>query len=176
MDLLPFNIIRAELISAFFRILTGRLFTESQIREITSHTIGRYFAELFPEPAAERRARERVEEAREHITEASNIITAMKTDLESQTAQLDKLLHEIEEKKNMAERYERLSTTNQESWNAFRKEMEDALRKELFVHSEQGKTMRRVGSFVFWFVTLVLGAALGAYFTDIVAWVKNVIA
>jgi len=63
----------------------------------------------------------------------------MKTDLESQTAQLDKLLQEIEEKKDLAERYEQLSTTNQERWNAFRKEMEDALRKELFAHSEQGR-------------------------------------
>ena len=156
------------------RSVTGHLFTETQIRKITSHAIGRYFAELFPEPEAERRARERVEEARDHITKASAIIAGMQSDLESQTVKLDKLLQEIEEKKNMAERYECLAKTNQEEWNAFRNEMEDALRKELISQSEQGKTMRRVASSIIWLVTLILGAALGTFFKEIVAWAKGI--
>lgn len=34
----------------------------------------------------------------------------------------------------------------------------------------QGKTPRRLASAFLWLLTLVLGAALGAYFKEIVAW------
>ena len=54
------------------RAVTGRLFNDDQIRAVTKSAMGRYFADLLPEPADERTARERVEEARMHIGKASS--------------------------------------------------------------------------------------------------------
>jgi hypothetical protein len=174
MSLIPFNAMMSEISSALSRKLTGQLFTETQIHKITSQTTGQCFAELFPEPKDEQRARERVEEARGHIKKASALITGMKSGLELQAVHLDKLLQEVEEKKNMAEGYERLAKTHQEEWDAFRNEMETALRKELISQSEQGKTMRRVASSIIWLATLIIGVALGAYLKEIVDWTKGI--
>ena len=114
-----------------------------------------------------------MEEARDHISKASSIILAMQVDLDSQTNQLDQLLIEIEEKKQLAVRYEELAETSQEKFAAFRKEMEDALRNEIVEQSEKGKRLRQVASLVIWIFTLILGAAMGAYFKDIVVWGSN---
>lgn len=48
--------------------------------------------------------------------------------------------------------------------------MESALRQELVAQSERGKTTRQIASFMLWLLTLILGAALGAYFKEIIAW------
>lgn len=48
--------------------------------------------------------------------------------------------------------------------------MENALRKELTEQAEKGKRIRQVISFLFWVLTLILGAALGTYFKEIIAW------
>lgn len=57
-----------------------------------------------------------------------------------------------------------------------RMEMERAIREQLIAQANQGKRMRQVASLIVWLVTLVLGAALGAYFDPIVktilAWVN----
>jgi hypothetical protein len=166
--MLSLNKLIDEMFAVLMRSLTGRLFTDSELHRFTSHAIGRYFSEWFPEPERDRQARERVEEARNHISRASSIIAGMQSDLESQTEQLNKLLEEIDEKKELADRYARLADTNQEKFAAFREEMEEALRNELIQQSEQGKKLRRVASITIWFITLILGAALGAYFKDIV--------
>jgi hypothetical protein len=157
------------------RALTGRLFTETQIRAVTSHAAGKYFASFFPEPKDERAARAKVEEARDHISKASSIITQLQGELNSQTQQLDEVLTEIEEKKQLAQRYAALAQTRQEQFAAFKTEMEAVLRQELVAQSEKGKGMRRLASAVLWGLTLVLGAALGAYFKDILAWLLSLI-
>ena len=158
------------------RQITGQLLTNQQVRAITSHTVGRYFAEFFSEPEEERRARERVEEAREHIATASSIISEMKMDLDRQTTHLDDLLTQVEEKKKLAERYEQLASTNQEKFSSYRQEMEEMLRQELVSQSEKGKKLRRTVSFAIWAFTLVSGAALGAYFKEIMLWATSTIA
>jgi hypothetical protein len=158
------------------RAVTGRLFTDAQIRQVSTHAVGKYFADLLPEPADERAARERVEEARVHIAKASEIITQLQTELGSQTQQLDKVLAEIEEKKLLASRYEALAKTGQEQFAAFKSEMEAALRQELTTQSEQGRTLRRVASGLLWLVTLVLGAAFGSYFKEVLAWLRTIAA
>jgi len=155
--------------------LTGRLLSEKEVRALTSHVVGKYFAEWFPEPEAERSARERVEEARLHIGKASQIIAEMQIDLSHQTERLDQVLSEIEEKKELSERYQRLAETNQEQFAAFRGELEGAVRQELVAQSEQGKGLRRLASVLIWLLTLVAGAALGAYFREIVAWMQGII-
>ncbi|EKE25284.1 MAG: hypothetical protein ACD_5C00224G0002 [uncultured bacterium] len=167
------NSLFLEISSSVIRQLTGQLFTDTQLKSITTHAIGRYFSDWLPKPEEDKRARERVEEAREHIEKASSIISSMQSDLNSQTAQLDKLLIEIEEKKMLAERYEELAETSQEKFTAFRQEMEKALRKEIIAQSEQGKRVRQTASLIVWIFTLVLGAALGTYFKDVVSWGKT---
>ena len=137
-----FHAIVIELI----RAVTGRLFTEDQIHEVTTTAIGKYFADWFPEPADERAARERVEEARLHIQKASLIISGMQEELSQQTAQLDNLLDDVEEKKKLAERYGHLTATNREQFAALRAELEESLRKELVAQAEKGRRLRQAGS------------------------------
>ena len=154
------------------RAVSGKLFTEDQVRAVSSHAVGKYFADLLPEPAEDRTARERVEEARSHIGKASSIIAAMQSELSTQTTQLDALLGEIEEKKKMADQYAQLAATSREQFSALRKEMEEVLRQELVAQSEKGKRVRQLASSIIWVLTLVLGAALGTYFKEVLVWIK----
>jgi len=157
-----------ELLSALSRALTGRLFTDDQIKSITAGAVGKYFADFFPTSKDEQEAQQKVEAARKHISAASGIILEMQESLESQYQNLDHLLTEIEEKKKLAERYETLAKTNQQEFAAFREEMEESLRRELVEQAARGRRLRQVASLALWVITLVAGAALGAYFKDIV--------
>lgn len=161
--------------SLFFREITGKLFTEEQIGKITSNAVGKYFSDLFPEPEREKVAKERVEEARKSIIRASIIISEMQGELTAQGTQLDKLLTEIEEKKNLAKHYSDLATMTKDQSSALQKQMEETIRAELVSQNKKGKELRQFVSAVFWLVTLVLGAALGTYFKEIVVWVKTLI-
>lgn len=164
------------LIAALFRTITGKIFTDDQISVLTSHTVGKYLADFLPEPKDQRAAREKVEDARQHIEKASSIITAMQQELSAQSTELDKLLVEIEENKELAKQYKYLASTNKEQFSALRKEMEEALRLELVAQSEKGKRLRQIISFVFWFATLIIGAALSTYFKEILELVKSLLA
>lgn len=122
----------------------------------------------MPEPKNDKAARERVEEARDHIAKATAIITHLQDELGSQTQQLDAVLKELEEKKQLAEQYGALAKTGQDQFSAFKNEMESALRQELTAQSEKGKGVRRVASAILWAVTLILGA----YLKDVIAWLR----
>lgn len=161
------NTLTAEIVSQATRALTGQLFTEEQIKKITSHSVGKYLKELFPDNELERTRRERIELAQRHIQEASLIMADMRTELDAQKQTFDHLLDEIEEKKSMAEQYAQLAETNQGAVLAVRQEIETALRKELVRQSTAGRGTRRVASALLWVTTLVLGAALGSYFREI---------
>lgn len=165
----------AELGSEVVRIITGKLYTEEQIKTITSGAIGKYLAEFFPTPKEELEAQERVDSAQNHIAAASSIIRDMQEDLESQNRMLGELLEEVKQKKQLADRYQALAHTNRAAFDAFRSEMEEALRKELQDQAKKGRRIRLVVSVFLWLVTLVLGAAFGAYFKDIVSWVQTAI-
>jgi CHASE3 domain sensor protein len=164
-----------EAISVLSRSITGRLFTDMQIKTITSGAIGKYFTDFFPTPKDQREAQEKVDAARKHITAASNIILEIQGNLESQNQNLEHILKEIEEKKKLADRYQTLVKTNQEELAAFRGEMEESLRKELTEQAAKGRRLRQVASLLIWIITLVAGAALGAYFKDIVDWIQAVL-
>lgn len=164
-----FTAVGTELI----RGISGRLFTEEQIRSVTNHAVGKHLANFLPEPMEEQAARERVEEAREHIAKASNIISQLQIELGSQTKQLDLVLVELEEKKKLAHKYETLAKTSQEQFSALKSEMESALRQELIAQSEKGKGVRRLASAVIWLLTLIIGAALGTYFKETVALLQS---
>jgi hypothetical protein len=158
------------------RALTGRLFNDDQIRAVTKSAVGRYFTDFLPAPTGETTAKERVAEARDHIGKASSIITQMQQELSVQATQLEQLLTEIEEKKELAERYSNLAATNQQQLSAFRGEIEELLRRELAAQAEKGRRLRQAASFAIWLVTLVLGAWLGTYFKEVVAWAKALMA
>lgn len=161
-----------ELVAALVRAITGRMFTEDQIKHLTSATVGKYFSEFFPTPKDELAAHERVEKAGEHMAAASTIIREMQQDLLEQEKKLSHLREEIDQKKQLAERYQVLAESSGKVFQAFREEMEDALRTELMQQAERGRRLRQVVSLVVWLITLLVGAGVGAYFRDIVAWVK----
>jgi CHASE3 domain sensor protein len=168
------NSLYGEFISSLFRAITGRLFTDKQITNITNGAVGKYFADLFPTPKDVQEAKDKVDTARKHISAASTIILEMQQNLESQNQNLEHLLTEIEEKKKLADRYETLARTNQKEFDAFREEMEASLRKELEEQAAKGRRLRQVVSLLIWIITLVAGAVLGTYFKDIVDWIQGV--
>jgi predicted RNase H-like nuclease (RuvC/YqgF family) len=157
------------------QIITGKLFTEDQIRNISQNTIGAYFKDFFPPIKEEAEAKKRVEQAQAHINEASRIISDLQGELQNQAGQLDQIVREIEEKKKIADHYATLAETNQKAFEAFKEELEETLRKELRAESERGKRARQVVSLAFWIITLVLGAALGAYFIPLVTFLRGLI-
>lgn len=165
-----------EVANALIRAITGRIFTEDQIKKITSDAIGKYFADLFPTPKEELVAKERFESARNHILSASTIIREMQQELEGQDKKLTNILQEIEEKKKLADHYQALAKTNQKEFQAFREEMEVALRKELIQQTERGKRLRQILSILIWLFTLIAGAALGTYFNQILTWIRTLFA
>ena len=159
-----------EFLGTLIRTITGQLYTEDQIKRITSGATGKYLKEFFPKPQDEQDAAQRVESARNHIEAAGTIIRDMQEDLEVQDKQLSELMETVKEKEKLADRYQTLADINKEAFEAFRIEMENALRKELTEQAKKGKRIRQVISFLFWLLTLVLGAALGSYFKEIVMW------
>lgn len=52
--------------------------------------------------------------------------------------------------------------------------MEKTLKEQLIAQAEKGKRLRQAVSFVIWLVTLILGAALGAYFIPIINYIRGV--
>jgi DNA repair exonuclease SbcCD ATPase subunit len=154
----------AEASKEAIKLVSGKLLTENQIQSISKHVVGRYFADLLPTPENEAEAEKRIESAREHIAEAGSIIASLQGDLEKQASQLEFLAKEIDQKKQLAERYAVLAQTNQDAFSAFKAEMEETLRKELNAQNENGKAIRRTVSFVSWLIALVAGAFLGAWF------------
>jgi len=97
----------------------------------------------------------------------------MQEELSQQSSQLDALLAEVDEKRKLAEQYGQLAATNQKQFAAFRLEMEEALRKELGAQGEKGRRLRQVVSLAIWLLTLVIGAWLGTYFKEVIAWVTG---
>jgi len=114
-----------------------------------------------------------MELAQAHIEDASSIISEMKVDLDAQKQTLATLVEEIEEKRSTAQKYAELALTNQNAVSAIRNELEIALREELTRQSEKGRFVRRVTSISLWVITLIIGAALGTYFKNIIALIAS---
>ncbi|PXF63992.1 hypothetical protein [Kangiella spongicola] len=163
----------SEFLGTVIRAITGQLYTQDQIKRITSGATGKYLKEFFPKTRDGEGTLQRVESARIHIEAAGTIIRDMQEDLAVQDKQLSELVKSVKEKKRLADRYQTLADTNKEAFEAFRIEMENALRKELTEQARKGKRIRQVISFLLWLVTLILGAALGTYFKEIVTWLSS---
>lgn len=164
----------SKMLVELIRLYTGRMFNESEIRQITSHTVGKHFKDFFPIPEDEQNAKIRVTEAQAHIAKAGQFIASMQDDLNKQSLALDNLLIEIEEKKKIADKFRHLANTNKQQFQAFKEEIEETIRGEIIAQSEKGKAIRRLTSFFVWIITLFIGAGLGTYFKDIVAWAQTI--
>jgi hypothetical protein len=162
-----------EITKAVVQLITGKLLTEEQIRSISKNAVGSYFADWLPTPKEEVEAKKRVEEARMHITEASRIVSTLQDDLDKQFHQLDQIVKDIEAKKNLADHYSKLVEINQQAFSAFKSEIEESIRKELRLEADRGKRARQLVSLAGSVITLVLGAALGAYFIPLVQLIQN---
>lgn len=160
----PISIITVEAVRELSRLVTGKLLTENQIQSVSKHIVGKYFADWLPTSEKEAEAEERISAAKIHIAEASRIIVSLQNDLEKQADQLELLSKQIDEKKNIAERYAVLAQTNQDTFSAFKAEMEETVKKELIAQNEKGKILRQTLSFILWLIGLIIGAALGALF------------
>lgn len=84
-----------ELSTQVIRSITGQLFTKDQIKQITKHSLGRYFEALLPEDEEELERAERLAAAQRHIESASKIMAEMRVELDAQTETLNRLLEEI---------------------------------------------------------------------------------
>lgn len=167
------DLLGSELVRALSQVITGKFLTDEQIRNISKNVVGMYFTDWLPTPKDEADAKKRVEDASAHINEASRIISGLQTDLDNQSQQLDQIIREIEEKKKVADHYSALAQTNKEAFEAFKVEMEEAIRKQLQQEAERGKRARQIVSFIIWLITLVLGAALGAYFIPLIELIQS---
>lgn len=167
------ELVGLEVSRVLSRIITGKLLTEEQIQSISKNTVGSYFADWLPTPKEEADAKRRVEQARVHISEASSIISGLQDELNAQAQQLDQIIRDIEEKKKQADHYAVLAKTNKDAFDAFKTEMEETLKGQLIAQAEKGKRVRQVASFIIWLITLILGAALGAYFIPIINHIRG---
>ena len=121
-------------------------------------------------------ATRRVEQARMHIDAASGIISGLQDELNERAREPDQIVRDIEEKKKKADHYAVLTNTNKEAFDAFKVEMEETLRRQLIAQANQGKRVRQAVNLFIWLITLILGAALGAYFIPIINYARGVIA
>lgn len=153
------------------RTLTGQLFTEDQIKLITKHSLGQHLEALFPDNQEELDRANRISIAQDHILNASKIMAEMRVELDAQAQATDLLAAEIKQKKQLAKEYAALADSNQDAASAMRMEIEQSINQELKRQSLQGRTTRRIASAILWSITLILGAALGAYFPDVVSYV-----
>ncbi|MBV8753411.1 MAG: hypothetical protein JO328_11195 [Hyphomicrobiales bacterium] len=169
------NALSSEISQQVVRAITGRMFTKEQIDTIVHNSIGKHFAEYFPTPGEEREAIERVAEAESHIVKATAIVAKLQADLNSRSVALRALLTDIDEKQKLAEHYATLATANEKQSAAIRLELEKAIRQELVAQANKGKRLRQAASFIVWSVTLVAGAALGAYFPIVVGFIGSLL-
>ena len=86
---------------------------------------------------------------------------------------LSQVIQEIEEKKVLVARYTTLLETDKKAFAAYKTEMEEALQRQLRAETERGKQLRQIISFSIWLITLIFGAALGAYFISLVEIIRS---
>jgi hypothetical protein len=153
--------------------ISGKLLAEEQIKRISRNVVGKYFTDFLPTPKDEAEVTEQVQSAHQHITGATHIISNLQKKLETQVQQLDRMVKDIEEKRQLADHYTTLAQSNRQLFDAFRKEMEDSVKIQLRSELEKGKRVRQIASVIVWLATLIAGAALGAYFIPLVNLIRN---
>lgn len=149
-----------EILAEISKIITGKLLSDAQIVAVSKSIVGSQFLDFLPPTQREVEAKERIENAKRHIAEASSIISSIQDELDDQATKLDFLVSEIEEKKELANRYATLAKANEESFRAYRAEMEDTVRKELIAQSEKHKNLRRALAFFLFIFSAIFGGVV----------------
>lgn len=157
---MPSTDLLVEVLAELSKLITGKLLTEAQLEAASKNIVGRYFSDFLATPQKEVEAKERIEKARLHISEASAIISSIHSELEDQAAKLELLVKDIEEKRQLADRYATLAKTNQEYITALKAEMEDSVRQGLLAQSEKHKFRRQLMALLLF--------VLGAVFSSLV--------
>jgi hypothetical protein len=157
---MPGTDLLVEALAELSKLITGKLLTEAQLEAASKNIVGRYFSDFLATPQKEVEAKERIEKARLHISEASAIISSIHSELEDQAAKLELLVKDIEEKRQLADRYATLAKTNQEYITALKAEMEDSVRQGLLAQSEKHKFRRQLMALLLF--------VLGAVFSSLV--------
>ena len=170
-----FGLSYIDLLSSLSQIITGRLLSDAQIRSISSTLVGKMFSGWLAEPKDERAVKERVEVARSHIASATQILGDLKVELEEKSNQLDALVTNAEMQRRKAEEYSALAQANAATVKAIRAQIEEAVRDELGTQARRGRRLRQVVSITSWIVSLLLGAALGAHWNKVEAWILSVV-
>jgi len=169
-----FGLSYVDLLSSLSQIVTGRLLSDTQIRRISSTLVGKMFTDWLAEPKDERAIKERVEAARDHIASATKILGDLKFELEEKSTQLDVLVANAEAQRRKAEEYSALAQANAVTVKAIRAQIEEAVRDELGAQAGHGRRLRQTVSITSWILSLLLGAALGAHWSKVEAWVWRV--
>lgn len=167
---LGIEIVLSPITIAISKIITGQLFSEEEIERLSKHTIGKHFKELFPVNENDQDIGSRVNNAQKHIAAAGSIVSSLQQDLTKESENLDLILEDIKAKKIEFEKYQELAEIDKKKIDHLKAEMQTTLRNELTNQSNKGKWGRRF----LWVMTLLIGAALGAYFKDIVAWLTQI--
>lgn len=175
---MPFSLIfdiQDALIRELTKAITGRIFSDEQIRSITKGTVGQLLSGYFPNSCDDKATHARVEEAKQHLNAASVILSGMQEELSTQVDKLNKVISDIDEKKKIAERYQTIAATNKDQIEAYKAELGEIIRAEIEVQSNKGRRLRQFLAAAGWGGTLIAGAALGTYFKEIIVWVKGVL-
>lgn len=169
--LIFFNFIDA-LSVVIIRAITGLLLSDREVKEIaqeaTEHLLR--FDPFGPIRGTGDQPPEKIAIAQNHIRSASAIIGEIAGELEAQSIALENLTAEFESKRKVAAEYEQLAATNEAAAEAFTNQMRRSIATELEERSRKGRNMRRFTTLFIWFITLVSGAALGHYFSDILGY------
>lgn len=113
---------------------------------------------------------DRTERASKLIMEAGIIITDLQKELTENNNQLNEIVSNIQLKREEAEHWRALASTNQQLANALIKEIEQRVGNEIRKQLERDKNRRRIISIIVWIITLLLGAFLGAIVQE---WWQN---
>jgi hypothetical protein len=168
-----FRRVLEEVFNIILSAVSGSLFSATQIRSISVSAAGLGVRFVFPGGEVDENLGEKIEQARAHIASASGIVHELSEGLETRAKALDELIARVEEKKKEADHFSAIADANAATLAAFRSEIELAIRTELEARDKQGRLIRQLASAIVWIVTLILGAALGAYFLPIVAWAQS---
>jgi hypothetical protein len=104
----------------------------------------------------------RVKMAGEHLQLAGSILTELQNNLEQQSQQLVAIQADLEKRKQDAEYWKKLADINKDSAAVLTGEIERAMRQQIRKELDRGKTLRTIGGFIGWVITLLLGGVVGA--------------
>ncbi len=106
--------------------------------------------------------RKRAMQASQYLAEAGSILSDLQSELEQRNRELERLLDEINSKRDEAEHWGEIARTNEKLANALTTEIERRVRVQIRKELDRNKTRRQVVGVIVWVFTLLAGAIAGA--------------